>query len=573
MPSAESEHVWWLKFHNSNLRREVEAFKNGSKYQKLCNDYDAVIRELNATIKKLRVECADAHAHTITVRNIWIQTVDDLEEEHAKELKKANSKIETLEEKLLAAEQENEKLRAQLKKERLEKYQLGEQLEDANGTIKKLTAQVNKDFENSSIPSSKQGAARKKIPNSREKTGRKPGAQPGHKGAGRKKQIVDNVVVLDDPEEYVEDANYYKTGDVLKRQCVEINVVVSTTEYQAYVWRNRTTGTRVHAKFPVGVVNDVNYGGSIKALAFVLGNECNVSHYKVSRFIEELTGGKLKISVGMINGLCEEISAKTVDEKRKIIESLMTSPAMNADFTNANVGGNGKQVLILASEQNGTVLYIGKETKGHKGIIGTPLENYVGTVIHDHDKTFYSYGQKHQECHQHNIRYIKGSIENEPELEWSKKMLDLIREMLHYRNTLGNSDLDEPTVNTFEKRYDDILDLAENEYLDNPPSDYYKDGYNLYKRLREYRDSELLFLHNKSVSANNSLCERLARSYKRKQKQVIAFRSFQNLQQLCDALSIVYSLRQTSKNVYEEISNIYRKPRSYPKARPKKSIP
>ena len=52
--------------------------------------------------------------------------------------------------------------------------------------IKKLTAQINKDFENSSLPSSLQGPRKKKIPNSRVRTGRKPGGQPGHKGHAAK---------------------------------------------------------------------------------------------------------------------------------------------------------------------------------------------------------------------------------------------------------------------------------------------------------------------------------------------------------------------------------------------------
>ena len=39
--------------------------------------------------------------------------------------------------------------------------------------VQKLTAQINRNYENSSIPSSK-SIARKKISNSREKTGRKP---------------------------------------------------------------------------------------------------------------------------------------------------------------------------------------------------------------------------------------------------------------------------------------------------------------------------------------------------------------------------------------------------------------
>lgn len=63
-------------------------------------------------------------------------------------------------------------------------------------------------------------------------------------------------------------------------------------------------------------------------------------------------------------------------------------------------------------------MYIARESKGHKGIQGAPLENYLGTVIH----------------------------------------------------------------------------LGDWKYLDVPPNDYYREGYNLCKRLRMYKESELNFL-------------------------------------------------------------------------------
>ena len=56
-------------------------------------------------------------------------------------------------------------------------------------------------------------------------------------------------------------------------------------------------------------------------------------------------------------------------------------------------------------------------------------------------------------------------------------------------------------------------------YEDNPTGTYNRESYKMYNRLRKYKESELLFLHNMRVSDNNDLCERLARLYKRKQKQ------------------------------------------------------
>ena len=437
-------------------------------------------------------------------------------------------------------------------------YAAASELEEERGKNKKLRAQVNRDFENSSLPSSLQRAGRKKIPNSREKTGRRPGGQPGHKGHPRRKHTPDITCEIPAPAEYAESPDYYETGKVIRKQKVCIRLGVEVIEYTAREYRSRKSGARVHAPFPEGFVNEVNYDGTVKALAFLLSNECCVSHGKIRRLLSELTGGRIVISDGMINGLCGEFSAKTGHEKKEIVRKLLSSPVMNADFTNASVNGKGMQVLVLASPSENAALYIGREKKGHAGVIGTPLADYVGTVVHDHDKTFYSYGTDHQECTQHDIRYLTGSIQNEPELTWNGQMLSLFREMLHYRNGLPEGAQPDPqAVSGFEAAYDRILQKAEEEYASEPPNDYYREGYNLFIRLKEYKENELLFLHDTRVPANNSLCERLARVYKRKQKQAVTLRSYENLCCICDGLSVVYLLRSQGENVYQKTAEIY----------------
>ena len=399
---------------------------------------------------------------------------------------------------------------------------------------------------------------KKKIPNSREKTGKKPGGQPGHKGHVRKQHVPDVTYEIPAPAEYIDNPDYYETGKIIRKQKVSVILNAQIIEYTTKEYRNRKTGARVHAPFPEGYVNEVNYDGTVKALAFLLGNECGGSHGKIRRLLSELTNGEIEISDGMVNGLCAEFSAKTDREKTEIIKKLMSSPVMNVDFTNASVNGKSAQVLILASPSADAALYIGREKKGHKGVEGTPLENYAGTIVHDHDTTFYKYGTDHQECTQHDIRYLIGSIQNETELEWNKQMLKLFRKMLHYRNGLSeNESLSPSIVSEFETEYDRILETAQKEYTDEPPNDYYREGYNLFIRLRKYKENELLFLHDKRVPANNSLCERLARVYKRKQKQAVTLRSQKNLCYICDGLSIVYLLRSNEENVYQKIAEIY----------------
>ena len=561
------EYVSALQYKVKALNAQVKAYESGEAYRSMKADYERQLREKDRIIEAQKKELAASHLETITVRNNWMQVFEDLEKEKKKELVKAASSLSKMTKRALKAESSRDQWRDKWKHQQSALYAALTEAEELKELNKKLTAQINRDFENSSLPSSLQGPKRKKIPNSRVKTGKKPGGQPGHKGHVRKKHLPTETHEIPAPEKYRNNPDYYETGKMIRKQKIVLRLSVKIIEYTTKEYRSRSTGARVHASFPDGYVNDVNYDGTVKALAFLLSNECNVSHGKIRKLLSELTGGEVEISDGMINSLCEEFSSKTEPEKKEITKRLLSSPVMNADFTNANVNGRNAQVLVLASPLNGAALYIGREKKGHEGIKGTPLADYVDTVVHDHDRTFYSYGTRHQECTQHDCRYLIDSKENEPGLKWNHQMHALFQEMLHYRNGLCEEDeLDPAIVAAFETRYDEILDKAEEEYADDPPGKYYREGYNLSVRLREYKESELLFLHDKRVPANNSLCERLARVYKRKQKQAMVLRSQRNLGYICDSLSTVHLLRTNGENVYQEVAAVFERKRP-PKAK------
>lgn len=217
--------------------------------------------------------------------------------------------------------------------------------------------------------------------------------------------------------------------------------------------RNCRTEELAHAGFPAGVVNDVNYGGSVKAFLFLLNNECCVSIDKSRRFLSDLTGGKLEISKGMINSLCREFSQKTEKERRAAFSDMLLSPVMHTDCTNAKM--NGKQSYVFICEApDGRALYFARDKKGHEGVKGTVTETYQGILVHDHEKTFYGYGTEHQECLAHVLRYLKDNIANEPERIWNQEMHSLIREMIHYRKQIDSEEEpDAVKVAGFETQY------------------------------------------------------------------------------------------------------------------------
>lgn len=355
--------------------------------------------------------------------------------------------------------------------------------------------------------------------------------------------------------------DYKETGRTITKQLVELEINLAITEWSTPEFKDMATGQHVHADFPKNLVNEVTYGGSVKALAFLIKNHCNVSVIKTSDLLCDITGGKLRLSAGMINNLAKDFSKKTEAQQKKAFEDMLLAPAMYTDFTTARVNGKNHAVLVCANDTH--VIYFAKENKGHKGIKGTPVETYQGVLVHDHDKTFYSYGNDHQECLEHIRRYLKDSTLNESHLQWNSQMRQLINEMIRWKNSLNPDDNRDPNkihsvkVSEFEASYDEILNLAAKEYEYEPPSKYYPEGFNLFKRLRDYRHNHLLFLYDKNVDPTNNLSERLLRILKRKQHQVMSFRSHAGLSFACDSLGVLASFIQQGMNLFECVTDIF----------------
>lgn len=544
-----------LQYEVKRLSAQVAEFRSGEKYIRMNERIRLITEEKNADIKKLKQKLSSANTALVTMRRNWNQVADDMEKEHEKELAGKDAVIETLKKKLLKTERKLDETKDTVLEKTKELYGVRAELEDVKERNQKLRAQLKRNHENSSIPSSMK-PNRKKIANSREKTGRKPGGQPGHKGNGRKKHIPTRRTEIPVPEEFKDASKYRPTGKTIAKQVVNLTVGVDVTEYSTPEYRNTLTGSRVHAPFPGGVVNEVHYDGTVRAFAYLLNNHCCVSIDKVRGFISEITGGELEISKGMINNLVKEFACRAESERKSVFSQLLRGPVMNMDFSVVRLNGKSVPVLVCANPEN--VMYFAKEHKGHEGVKGTPVEDYQGISVHDHDKTFYSYGTEHQECMAHVLRYLKDSTENEPGLTWNVSMRELIREMIHCMNGLPPGIPPDPEeTGRLAARYAEILETARREYEYEPPGKYYRDGYNLYRRLDAYKDSHLLFLHDTNVPATNNLAERLLRVLKRKSKQVMAFRSFDNLEYRCSGMSVIESLRSRKKNLYAGVASIF----------------
>lgn len=398
---------------------------------------------------------------------------------------------------------------------------------------------------------------RKKIPNSRKPSGRKPGAQEGHKPHTTSKLTpTKEPVIIPTPREFIDNPDFYPTGKKISKQLIDISISINVTDYITDEYRNRKTGARCHAPFPAGIVNDVNYGSSVKALAFLLNNYYNVSIAKTKQCISDITKGVINISTGTISNLSSEFSAATEAERTKIFSLLTHAGSLFSDATVSNINGKRKTVIVCTDKEQ--VLYQHLEHKGHDGLSQTPVKDFEGTIIHDHDKSYYSYGSSHQECLAHVLRYLFGATESEPHLKWHKQMHELLQKMIHTAKR-NKSGIPKDKIKILTDKYLSILNTAKEEYEANPPDSNSKDGYNLYKRLRDYQDDHLYFLSHPGIDYTNNISERQLRKFKRKQKQAVVLRSDTGGQHICDALTIIETAKMQNRNVYDAVEAAFTK--------------
>lgn len=433
--------------------------------------------------------------------------------------------------------------------------------EELNGQLAKLKAQITKDNTNSSKPTS-QLPNHKTPPNNREKTGRKPGGQPGHKGHRRKQlDVTEEIHHLPAPDFVVNNPEYYKTGEKITKQLIRVSLNLEVIQYEADVYRHHKTRKKVHAAFPEGMVNEVEYDAGVSALITLLHSHGNMSYEKILEVISELTDGRLCPSKGMIANLEKKFSSLSEEARQQIFNRMLVYPHMHIDGTSVRVNGKNGQVLIEISPAGTLLYYTG--VKGDEAVKGTPAENYDGTSIHDGESTFFHYGKKHQGCLVHELRYLKGSMDNEPYLSWASMMREFLKYLMHYVNEAkasGRKDLNKDEITSLEEQYDQIITLAEQEYTDHPPNrKYYIEGYNTMKRLKKHKEHYLHFLHDLSIPYQNNPAELVARKEKMHSKQSGGYRSSEYSQYHCDTLSVMESNRQLGISRYSTLLEVFKR--------------
>ena len=178
--------------------------------------------------------------------------------------------------------------------------------------IAELKWRLNQNSNNSSKPPSSDGLGKPPTRSLREKTGRTPGGQKGHKGHGLKiDREADEVVKVEPMSCRVCGMVLIgaKTSQADTRYVYDVEIEVKLTKYEIHEAECFDCGSVTMGEVPVECKGTVNYGNMLRALCVVLTKYANVGIDKTHKILRDIIG--MPISGGTIKNIMREFATKT----------------------------------------------------------------------------------------------------------------------------------------------------------------------------------------------------------------------------------------------------------------------
>ena len=144
------ETITVLQYRLKEAQEELAAFQSGEKYIRMEKQHLTQVRALERRIAKLEAAVAKEHSHAITIRNQWFEIFEQLQKECDRMVAEAVKKADMMEKRAIRAERQRDTALEKVTFQRRELYKVKTELDDEKQKVQKLTAQINRNYENSS---------------------------------------------------------------------------------------------------------------------------------------------------------------------------------------------------------------------------------------------------------------------------------------------------------------------------------------------------------------------------------------------------------------------------------------
>src|SRR5713226_5604711 len=419
--------------------------------------------------------------------------------------------------------------------------------------IKTLERQQAKDSHNSSLPPSSDRFVRP--PKSlRQKSGKKPGGQKGHRGHSlRQVEIPDQVLIH--PVEWCERCQQdwcEQPADVPeRRQVMDLPVKrLWVTEHRVEEKQCPRCFHLTRASFPASVKAPAQYGTGIAALAVSLLEGQAVPYARASHLLQDLLGIQLQAS--SIASFVKTCHQQLAEVEKELKSALAKAAVLNQDETGLRVGKAGWWVHVCSTER--LTHYAAHPSRGRVALDAIGIaKKFRGTSVHDGLVSYQGYSFTQALCNVHHLRELT-FVEEELKQPWARKMKELLLEMkaeVERAKAEGSHELDVLVLAHFLRSSDEILTEGS---LANPPPPPPKKrtpgrpkqspARNLLDRLSQSKWAVLRFLLDFAVPFDNNLAERDLRMIKVQQKVSGCFRTEEGVAMFCRIRSYLSTLRK-----------------------------
>src|SRR6266480_4848142 len=393
----------------------------------------------------------------------------------------------------------------------------------------------------------------------RQKSGKKPGGQPGHRGHHlRQVETPDEVLLhpVERCESCQHDLREHPAEIPERRQVMDLPVKrLWVTEHRVEEKQCPVCSHLTRAPFPAAVSAPAQYGTSIQSVATYLVEGQSVPYARASQLLRELLG--VQLSAGSIASFVTTCHQQLPEVETELKAALVKARVLNQDETGLRVGKAGWWVHVCATER--LTHYAAHRSRGRKALDAIGIApQFRGTSVHDGLKSYQGYPFTQALCNVHHLRELT-FVEEELKQPWARKMKDLLLDMkaeVERAKALGQHELDVLVLARLLRRYEQLL--AEGYQANPPPPPPSKSeqgkrtpgrakqspARNLLDRLSGGKWAVLRFLHDFAVPFDNNPAERDLRMIKVQQKVSGCFRTEQGIAMFCRIRSYLSTLRK-----------------------------
>ncbi len=445
---------------------------------------------------------------------------------------------------------------------------MAEQVTAHEKEAQELRGRLKQDSSNSHRPPSSDLGKRKRN-NSRTRSGKKPGGQPGHKGHTLQQVVKPDKTVVLRPKRcscgHGFGADKAPEG-LEKRQVFDIpKPKLEVTEYQAVTLTCPYCGTQKTGVFPEGVAAPVQYGPDIKAIAVNLNVYNFVPCARTVELLRDIFG--VSMSVGSLSTIIAEAADNARPTVEKIKVAIRAASVAHFDETGSRSQGRRHWLHVAATSQ--WTIYFHHEQRGAPAMqaLGV-LPVFTGVAVHDHWGPYYTFTEcKHKQCGAHLLRDNQ-AVNDTFGLQWPLDMKQLLKNAktaVDKARTAGKTHLTKTELSAIDRRYQTIIREGREETPPPPLPTPGKRGrpkrgkaLALLDRLGQNTDQILGFTTDFRVPFDNNLAERDIRMGKLKQKNSGGFRAKHGAEHFCLIRSVISTTVKQAGNVMNAIGALVR---------------